>query len=233
MSGRQTFPLEMAFEFYVSTWFFHSVDPNRPLTEPKPLWPVGGNLADLTSFFASSAVYRSGTMIPWAGLLLPSETWAVNFWRLDRSHSPPESRAPVRNKSVSQSREGVSQECPTLDHPAFVGCDPYQRAHSTGCDCCDSFMHSTVYTSIKSARISAATSPNGGPALAPIPSMFPCSVSTKIQSKPQRAIVLAWLLPGSICQAPKVRPEPVLSAFRSRFADCILTFRTFKGRILT
>lgn len=34
--------------------------------EPKPRWPTGGNLADLTSLIASSAVYRRGTMMPCA-----------------------------------------------------------------------------------------------------------------------------------------------------------------------
>lgn len=55
-----------------------------------------------------------------------------------------------------------------------------------------------------------------------LPSIFPCSVSTRTQSNPHRAIVLAWLLPGSICHAPNVSPEPVLRAFWSRFAACIL-----------
>lgn len=52
--------------------------------------------------------------------------------------------------------------------------------------------------------------------------MLPCSVSTKTQSKPHRAIVLEWLLPGSICHAPNVRPEPVRSAFWSRLAACMV-----------
>ena len=34
--------------------------------DPNPLDPLGGNFAESTSFFASSAVYRRGTMIPWA-----------------------------------------------------------------------------------------------------------------------------------------------------------------------
>ena len=55
-----------------------------------------------------------------------------------------------------------------------------------------------------------------------IPSMFPCSVSTHIQSKPDLAMTLAWFVPGSICHAPKVRPEPVRSAFWRRLAACIL-----------
>lgn len=54
------------------------------------------------------------------------------------------------------------------------------------------------------------------------PSMFPCSVSTVTQSNPHRAIVLAWLLPGNICHAPNVRPEPVRRAFWRRLAACIL-----------
>lgn len=41
------------------------------------------------------------------------------------------------------------------------------------------------------------------------------------QSNPHLAIVLAWLLPGSICHAPKVSPEPFRKAFRSRLAACI------------
>ena len=72
-----------------------------------------------------------------------------------------------------------------------------------------------------------------------LPSMFPCSVSTKTKSKPQRAMVLARLLPGSICQlqtnqleaqflskahtdAPKHRPDALPSPFFSRLAACIL-----------
>lgn len=62
-----------------------------------------------------------------------------------------------------------------------------------------------------------------------LPSMFPCSVSTRTQSNPHLAMVLAWLLPGSICHAPNVSPEPVLRAFWSRFAACILNL----WRILT
>jgi len=34
--------------------------------EPKPLMPAGGNLADWTSFFASSGDCNRGTMMPWA-----------------------------------------------------------------------------------------------------------------------------------------------------------------------
>ena len=55
----------------------------------------------------------------------------------------------------------------------------------------------------------------------PLPSILPCSVSTTTQSNPHLAIVLAWLLPGSICHAPKVSPEPVCKALRSRLAACI------------
>lgn len=47
-------------------------------------------------------------------------------------------------------------------------------------------------------------------------------MSTSTQSNPQRAIVLAWLLPGSICHAPNDSPEPVRRAFWSRLAACIL-----------
>ena len=48
-------------KYSVEVWF-----PNFSIGngEPKPRWPVGGNLAAWTSFFASSAVYRSGTIIP-------------------------------------------------------------------------------------------------------------------------------------------------------------------------
>lgn len=34
--------------------------------DPKPRWPTGGNLADVTNLTASSAVYRRGTMMPCA-----------------------------------------------------------------------------------------------------------------------------------------------------------------------
>ena len=34
--------------------------------DPKPLIPPGGNLADWTSFFASSTVCNNGTITPWA-----------------------------------------------------------------------------------------------------------------------------------------------------------------------
>lgn len=59
------------------------------------------------------------------------------------------------------------------------------------------------------------------------PSMFPCSVSTVTQSNPHLAIVLAWLLPGNICHAPNVRPEPVRRAFWRRLAACM-----FEGWVL-
>ena len=42
-----------------------------------------------------------------------------------------------------------------------------------------------------------------------------------IQSKPARAIVRDRCVPGSICHAPKERPEPVPSAFRKVFAFLI------------
>lgn len=34
--------------------------------EPKPRWPTGGNLELVTSFCASSTVYKRGTRMPWA-----------------------------------------------------------------------------------------------------------------------------------------------------------------------
>lgn len=57
-----------------------------------------------------------------------------------------------------------------------------------------------------------------------IPSMFPCSVSTHIQSNPHLAMTRAWLVPGSICHAPNVRPEPVRRALWRRLVVCILNF---------
>jgi len=51
--------------------------------------------------------------------------------------------------------------------------------------------------------------------------MLPCSQSTRIQSNPALAIVLDRCDPGSICQAPNVKPLPLLSAARSVLAFCI------------
>ena len=56
--------------------------------DPKPLIPVGGNLADRTSFCASSTVCNKGTKTPWADgrQLGPSP--------INKANRPPESKAP-------------------------------------------------------------------------------------------------------------------------------------------
>lgn len=52
-------------------------------------------------------------------------------------------------------------------------------------------------------------------------SIFPCSQSTRIQSKPHRAIVRDTLDPGIICHEPKLGEVPA-SAFRRTLASCIV-----------
>ena len=44
--------------------------------------------------------------------------------------------------------------------------------------------------------------------------MLPCSPSTHIQSTPDRAIAREWLVPGSICQPPKVGPPALRTLYR-------------------
>lgn len=70
----------------------------------------------------------------------------------------------------------------TLDHPTLIGCNPHNGAYSTCSDSRDSFMHTAVYfVSVGWHHLYHGNL---------LPSMFPCSVSTAIQSYPQRAIVL-------------------------------------------
>ena len=61
--------------------------------------------------------------------------------------------------------------------------------------------------------------------------MLPCSVSMQTQSKPHRAMVLDKCVPGSICQAPKDKPEPVNSALRKAlelFMTCAIADRLLR-----
>ena len=119
----------------------------------------------------------------------------------------------------------IEKQWPTLDHPTLISCYSHNRAYPTGCNCRNSFMHGAVWTGWGQRivlDIAFAWSRSSLGRLHGLPSIFPCSVSTRTQSNPQRAMVLAWLLPGSICHAPNVSPEPVRKALWSRLAACIM-----------
>ena len=115
---------------------------------------------------------------------------------------PPESSAPAAQ--LAEITVALLSWVLTLDHPAFISCYPDNGADPTPGNGCDSLVHGAVYwVSVSSRRCCCAA--RREPTIV-LPSMFPCSVSTKTQSKPQRAMVLDRLLPGSICQLETNQP---------------------------
>ena len=177
--------------------------------DPKPLLPLGGNLADLTNFLASSAVSSRGTIIPWAGIVMGFSGQAT----AQDSHEPPESKAPTydqRHVMVDAAPCERFTIQPSLAATLTIGLTPHAAMAATASCIAPSAPHVSGGCHIAAGRPSKR-----------LPSMFPCSVSTQIQSNPHRATVLAWLLPGSICHAPKVRPEEDRRAFWIRLAACI------------
>ena len=108
--------------------------------EPKPLLPLGGNLADLTSLLASSAVSSRGTIIPWAGVVMGFSGQAT----AQDSHEPPESKAPTYDQ---RQVIGRCSNMRTLHHPAFIGGNPDNGTDSTRSNGGNSFVHCTVCSS--------------------------------------------------------------------------------------
>lgn len=111
----------------------------------------------------------------------------------------------------------------TLDHPSFICGNPHERTDPTSSDCSDSFVHVAVLLEISIHQPDQKYHTPVDATVNAVPSMLPCSVSTATQSKPHRATVRLWLVPGSICHAPKEMLEPALNAFCNLLAACIFT----------
>ena len=187
--------------------------------EPKPLVPAGGNFADWTSFLASSAVYKRGTMMPWAAALVNRNAFTQQLCSVFVDCVPPESSArltiqpslaairttgltPHAAIAATASCIALSSDCQCPAGAGSVLCDTsqwlcYHRCFHAPCLPRPSQNHNVLDYGfgVSLACLRGYDEPWNTSREWKLPRHV-----SRIKISEDVPMVLAWLLPGSICQ---------------------------------